>query len=189
MKHIILGVSLLILSWQSFAEQPLSKPLLEQYVSTIEKFQGLEEKYPAMGSEFENLLQMTPDAVMKKIKGMPAYNEIENIVKAAGYDSFEQFYQQSYRIMSSMFAVQMQQMPDSVESMSEMLNSTVERMKKSGMPSEMISKMEKEMAAQKANIDSMATLAKSASNEDIAFMKENMMWLMSIMPNGIGANQ
>ncbi|MDO6445949.1 hypothetical protein Q4493_09210 [Colwellia sp. 1_MG-2023] len=189
MKHIILGVGLLILSWQSFAEQSLSKALLEKYVSTIEKFQGLEDKYPAMDAELENLLQMTPDAAINKIKGMQAYGDIEKIVKAAGYDSFEQFYQQSFRIMSSMFAVQMQQMPDSVESMSEMLNSTVERMKKSGMPAEMISKMEKEMAAQKANIDSMATLAKSASNEDIAFMKENMMWLMSIMPNGIATNQ
>ncbi|MDT0604547.1 hypothetical protein [Thalassotalea castellviae] len=189
MKYIMVGVGLLILSIQSFAEQSLSKPLLEQYVSTIEKFQVLEDKYPAMESEFENVLQMTPSAAIDKIKGMQAYSDIEKIVKAAGYDNFEQFYQQSYRIMSSMFAVQMQQMPDSVESMGAMLNSTIERMKKSGMPSEMISKMEKEMAEQKANIDSMATLAKSASDEDIAFMKENMMWLMSIMPTGIANNQ
>ncbi|MDG1751622.1 MAG: hypothetical protein P8I03_08180 [Thalassotalea sp.] len=189
MKNIIIFITFVLVSFHSLAEQSLSKPLIEKYFSTIEKFQVLENKYPAMENDLESLMQMTPAAAINKIKGMPAFGDIEKIVKMAGYESFDQFYQQSYRIMSSMFAVQMQSMPQGIESMSGMLNSTLERMKKSGMPDDMIKKMEKELGEQQANIDNMTALAKSASNEDIAFMKDNMMWLMSIMPNELGSSQ
>jgi hypothetical protein len=189
MKPLIIFITLVLVSFHSFAEQALSKPLIEKYFATIEKFQVLENKYPAMEKDLESLMQMTPDAAINKIKGLSAFGDIEKIVKMAGYDSFEQFYQQSYRIMSSMFAVQMQNMPAGMESMSGMLKGTLDRMKKSGMPDDMIKKMEKELAEQQANLTSMETLAKSASSQDVTFMKDNMMWLMSLMPNGIGTNQ
>jgi hypothetical protein len=185
MKHFIIFITLVLVSFHSFAEQSLSKPLIEKYFATIEKFQVLENIYPAMEKDLESLMQMTPDAAISKIKGLPAFGDIEKIVKMAGYDNFEQFYQQSYRIMSSMFAVQIQSMPEGMESMSGMLKGTLDRMKKSGMPDDMIKKMEKELAEQQANFNSMETLAKSASDQDVAFMQENMMWLMSLMPNEI----
>lgn len=189
MKYIVLFITLVLISFQSTAEQSLSKPLLEKYFSTIDQLEGLEAKYPNMKNDLESIMQMTPEQAINKIKSTPAYNDIEKIVKSAGYDNFEQYYQLSYRIMSSMFAVQMQSMPESIESMSGMLKSTLERMKKSGMPDDMIKEMEKEMAEQQANIDNISTLAKDASTEDIAFMKENMMWLMNMLPNVLGHSQ
>lgn len=189
MKYIVLFITLILISFQSSAEQSLSKPLLEKYFSTIEQFESLEAKYPDMDDDLESIMKMTPEQAIHKIKSTPAYHDIEKIVKSAGYDNFEQYYQLSYRIMSSMFAVQMQSMPQGIESMSGMLKSTIDNMKKGGMPDDMIKKMEKEMAEQQANIDNMATLAKNASSEDVAFIKENMMWLMNMLPNALGDAQ
>ena len=186
MKYIVLFITLILISFQSVAEQSLSKPLLEKYFSTVDQFEGLEAKYPDMENELESIMQMTPEQAINKIKSTPAYNDIEKIVKSAGYENFEEYYQLSYRIMTSMFAVQMQSMPQGVESMSGMLKSTIEKMKKSGMPDEMIKEMENKMAEQQANIDNMTTLAKNANSEDIAFLKENMTWFMNMLPNALG---
>jgi len=182
MKYILIVAIFLLTSFQSLAQEPLTKEFVQKYFSTIGKLQTLDMKYPNIDQEMESLMQLTPEAALQKIEGLDAYNDIEKLVKSAGYDNFEQFYKQSYRIMASMFAVQMQHMPQGGGSIKETIENTIAEMKKSGMPDEAIAELTKEMSEQQSYFESMEKISKNASKKDIDFMKDNMMWIMSLMP-------
>ncbi len=183
MKFNLLFFVLLLSSFYSAAQQPLSKALVEQYFSTTESFSSLDNKYPALKEQWQGIMQLSPDAALAKIKKFKAYGEMETIVKSAGYKGFDEFYHQSNRIIASMFSAQLQRMPAGMDDMETRLNDTIAQMRKNGVAEDMINKMKKEMSEQGKQYAFMKNMANSASEEDRAFMNQNMAWIMSILPS------
>jgi len=84
-----------------------------------------------------------------------------------------------------MFAAQMEQNPMMMEQLKAMQSAQLEnlkQMKDKGMPEEMLKELEKNLREQNLYNDKLKHWVKSASQADIQFIKDNMTWLMSIMP-------
>ena len=87
--------------------------------------------------------------------------------------------------MGAMVAVQMEKMPAGMGmgDLGSMMDISIQTMKQNGVSAEVIAEMKQNMEQQNADMKGMKIAAKNASSEDKKFVRENMDWLMSIMPD------
>ncbi len=184
MRKFVTLCCALLLSINAFAEQALSKVLIEQYVQLTNKITPLMNANPELDREFDELKTIDKAKIIDKLKSTAIYPEFKAAVIASGFDNVEHYLDISFRIMGAIFNAQMQQLPEGMklDGYLEQMKEQVEMMKKQGMPQEMISEMESSMTEQLKDMAFMQEAAASASAADIKFVSENLDWIMQILP-------
>lgn len=183
MKHILTILLLTFFSNTLLAASPLNKNTAEQYFSATRGLEVFEENHPEIAERFDSSDYTDKEKLMEMVQKDPQFSALEKVVKASGLSSFEAFYDLGIKITGAMMAIQMEQMPAgmSMEQMFSTQEASIERMKSMGVPKAELDKMKQEVEKQKAGIANMMKLAQHASEQDKAFVRENMAWIMENM--------
>ena len=173
----------LFLSTQALAEIALSKATAMQYFDAIKKLQIFEKNNPELAARLNSSDFLNKEKFMSMITREPKFGELENQVKLSGLPNFEAFYELGIRVTGGMMAVQMEQMPQgmNIEQLLSSQQQTIDQMKAANLPQAQIDQMSQQLQKQRKNMEQMVALAKRASAEDIAFVKDNIAWLMQNM--------
>lgn len=184
MKKLMVIFLLLLAPSIVMAQQALTKDSMMNYFSAAKQLEALGKKYPELESTFEGMDFLNQKELTQKLKSLPIYDQIKKVITDSGYDGIEEFYGITMRFMSSMFAAQMEMMPAgvSLDVMTVPLQKQIEKMKQQGAPVEVIAELEDGLNKQMEQMAKMKKTAKKASPADIQFIKENMSWIMSQMP-------
>lgn len=184
MKKLLVIFLLLLTPSLVMAKQALTKDSMMNYFSTANQLEVLGKKHPELANTFENMDFSDQKNLAKKLKSLPIYDQINKVITGGGYDGFDEFYDVTMRFMGSMFAAQMEMMPAgmSLDSMLSPMQKQIEKMKKQGAPKEVVDELESNVNQQIKRMTMMKKSAEKASPEDVKFIKENMSWLMSKMP-------
>ncbi|WP_085298840.1 hypothetical protein [Cognaticolwellia mytili] len=184
MKKIIITVSILFMSFMASAEQALSKDLILKYFSVTDQLEILDLDNSSMLEEISDVMLLDREEAIRIVESLDEYPQIKSITDSAGFTNFENFLDIGYRVIGSMYAVQLKQNPElmQIQNFTAAIESQIDSMKKRNMPKEVIDEMEREVASQKNAIESMSKAAKDASSVDITYVENNFEWLMSILP-------
>jgi hypothetical protein len=184
MKKIIITLSILLMSFIANAEQALSKDLILKYFNVTDQLEILELDNSSMLEEISDVMLLDRKEALRIVKSLDKYPQIKSITDSAGFTNFENFLDIGYRVIGSMYAVQLKKNPElmNIQNFTAVIESQIESMKKRNMPKEVIEEMEREVASQKNAIESMSKAAKDASSVDITFIDNNFEWLMGILP-------
>ena len=187
MKKFIITCCFVFFSLHAYAEQALSKALIEQYVQSISKIEQLVKTNPELGDKLDDLMMLDPSQIVKAVEVLADYPQIKSIISSAGFDDFKEYIEIGYRLMGGVFQSQMANMPAgmNMDSFVEQMQGQLENMKKSGMPKEALTELEENLAEQLKSMEFMKKAAASVSPEDIAFVKENLDWIMQMMPSDV----
>lgn len=181
MKRIIIILVMMSQPIWAYAEQPLSRALVESFIEASTQMGTLENKYPQIFKRADQFSDTEDEQFIKYVKSSAAYPDIKRIISASKFKSIEEFVSMSKRIMGSMYAVQMQKMPAGMN-INSMMESGIMAMKQTGASADMIAEMQRDLERQKAEMAEMNQAAKTASAQDKKFVTDNMEWLMAIMP-------
>lgn len=186
MKKIILALILLTQPVLLLAAQSLNRQLVKSFYATSDKLDALEAKYPQEFKRMDDFSLEEKDKITGYIKSISAYPEIRSLLSANGFSSVDEFFDVSYRIMGSMYTVQMQKLTPQekrqMDAMNQSFEESVKMMKQNGMPDSMIAGMKAQLQDMQNQQLVMQQLANSASKADIKFARENFDWLMKMMP-------
>ena len=184
MKKLVISVCLVLLSISAYAEQALSKALIEQYVKSTDMITPIMKANPELDKQLDEIMLLDKSEIINKLKSMDVYAKVKSAVTAAGFDDVEQYLETSFRIMGAIFNSQMQQLPDGMtfDSYLEQMQQQIAMMKSQGMPKEVIAQMEKGITEQLKNMEFMKKVADKASKADVDFVTQHLEWIMEILP-------
>lgn len=184
MKNLLLAIFLCVFTSTALAATALTKATAQQYFAAIKNLEQVQNQYPDIENSLDSALFADRSAFLKMLKSLPQYSVIEKAATSTGLRDFEQFYDIGMKVMGGLMAVQMEQMPPglSVDDMLSAQEKSIEKMRSMQLPQAEIDQMLSQLAEQKQAMQGMLKLAKTASAEDKAFVKENMNWIMENMP-------
>ena len=179
----VIWVILLGFSTVSQAQQALTKELITSFQAVSQQWQALEGEYPELTSSLDEIDLSQPDKIITQLKNSKAYPKIKSILASSVFGDVEEYYDIATRLMGGMMAYQMQKMPSGmdVDSMGEMLKSSIQQMKANNAPSAMISEMEQQLADMEKNMKSMKLAMKNISAADSKFIHDNAQWILSVL--------
>lgn len=182
MNKLILTLLLISTSWCVYAEEALTKPLIENYFNVTNKLTSLDL---GEAEDISDVMMLEREEVIRTITSLEVYPQVETIVEAAGFDDFSEFLDVGYRVIGSMYAVQLEKHPElmQMQNFTTQVEAQIASMKAQGMPASVIEEMEAEIEMQKKSIKVMAKAAEEASSADKAFVNTNFAWLMSVLPD------
>lgn len=185
MNKIILTLILLsVSSWVS-AQQPLNKETVESFIRLNTEMIKLESKYPEVFERADSYEFSEDSKGISYLKSSVAYPDIKRALSVSNFKSLGEYIRVTSRIMGAMVAVQMEKMPAGMGmgDLGSMMDISIQTMKQNGVSAEVIAEMKQNMEQQNADMKGMKIAAKNASSQDKKFVRENMDWLMSIMPD------
>jgi len=185
MKKLLVAISLFIISISAFAEQALSKKLIEKYMQTITDIELIAKANPALEEQMDDLMMLDKSSAIGAIKSSSAYPKIEQSIKSAGFSSLGEFYDVTFRIMGGMFKTQMNKMPEgmTVDNFISQMENQIAQLKNQGLPESMLTKMEEQFQEQLKSMKFMQRAAKDVSAADVKFVGDNIEWITKIMPS------
>lgn len=186
MKKHLATICLFIISTSVFAEQALSKNLLEKYMQTISDVESLTKANPALEKKMDDLMLLDKAGAMAVIKSLDAYPIIKKSIQSAGFSGFDEFYDIGLRLMGGLFKTQMKQMPEgmTMDGFIMQMESRIVQMKKQGMPGSMLTTMEEQLKEQLKSMKFMQKAATNVSAADIKFVGNNIEWITKVMSSG-----
>ncbi len=189
MKKLVISVCLVLLSINAYAEQALSKALIEQYVKSTDMITPIMKAHPELDKQFDEVMLLDKSEIINKLKSMDVYAKVKSAVTSVGFDDVEQYLDTSFRIMGAIFNSQMQQLPEgmTLDSYLDQMQQQITMMKSQGMPAEMISQMEKGITEQLKNMEFMKKAAANASKADVEFVTQHLEWIIKILPEEDGS--
>ncbi len=186
MKKIILALILLTQSTLLLAEPVFSRELITSFYTISNKLDTVAVKYPKAFQGMDDFTLQENDKLIKYVKSTQAYPEIRSILSASGFSSIDDFFNFSYRILGSMYAVQMQKMTAEekrqLDAIGGMFDGRIKMMEQNGAPASKIVSMKAQQKEMQAQQVAMQQAAKNASKADIKFASDNFNWLVSNMP-------
>lgn len=185
MKKTTLTLVILLLSipFVSQAKQALTKELISSFSEVSKQWQSLEALYPELASSMDEVDFSQPEKIISKLKSSKAYPKIKSILAETNFNSVEEYYDVSIRVMGGMLAHQLQNMPQGmkIDSMSAMLRNNIKQMKANNVPSSMIAEMEQQLADMDKSMKMMKSAMKNTSAVDKQFISDNAQWIMSVL--------
>lgn len=182
MYKIVFTLCLCFLSLTVQAEQPLSKPLIENYTKCMSAFSTIVESSPALENKMSEAMALGKDSIVETIQASPLSGKLQSLVKEAGFNDLEEFIGVSYRIMGSVFAVQMQKPESSgLNEYIQMLETQLANIDSQGMPKALVESSKERIESQLNGMKGMQKAAKYASEEDIAFVSQHYSWVEEMM--------
>lgn len=180
---IFIGVTLMVLSAFSQAEQALSKELITSFQKISAKWEILEASYPELSASLDDVDLSQPEKLISQLKNSKAYPQIKSILAGSDFATIEEYCNVATRVMGGMMAHQMQSMPESmnVDSMVQMLKQNLQQMKASNAPSSMVAGIEKQLVDMEKNMKNMKAAMENTSEADKKFISDNSQWIMSVL--------
>ena len=182
MKKILIILAMMSQSIWAYADQPLNKVIVEAFIQASANLDTLESKYPDIFQRADQFSNLEDEQFIQYMESSAAYPDIKRALFSSGFQSLEDFVSISKRLMASMYAVQIEQMPAGLN-INAMMESGILAMKQTGASAEMIAEMQIDLDRQKAEMEEMNQAAKNVSAQDKKFARDNMAWLMSILPD------
>jgi len=184
MKYLLLAI-IFSLQVLSVSAQPLSKELIEAVFLASEKLDSLEGKYPEVFSKMDEFSSSEQDKSMKYLESSPAYPEIKAILKSGNISSLKEMEAIFKRIMGGLSSAQEGQVSaeQGLSQMVLLLEESIENMKRQGVSADVIKSMEVNLEESKAQRAEILGAIKAASEEDKKFVRDNLDWVMSKMPD------
>jgi hypothetical protein len=184
MKKLLVAISLFIISISAFAEQALSKNLIEKYMKSIADIELLAKANPALEEKMDNLMMFDKNSAIDALKSLDIYPKIQSRIKSAGFSGLNEFYDISLRLMGGIFKTQMNKMPDGMtaDSFISQMENQIAQMKKQGLPESMLTEMEEQFKQQLKSMKSMQKAAENVSAADVKFVSDNIEWITKAMP-------
>lgn len=173
------------MSISAFAEQALSKNLIEKYMQIIGDIELLAEANPALEKKMADLMIFDKNAAIDALQSLDVYPQIEKSIESAGFSGFSELYDIGLRIMGGIFKAQMNKMPEGMttDNFITQMENQITQMKKQGMPQNMLSGMEEQFKEQLNSMKFMLKAAEDISAADIKFVGDNIEWITNIMPS------
>ena len=187
---------LLLFGSNAFAqEKPFTIELIDRLAKVTASAKDLSDKYPELDNEIGiETVSKGGKALADALKKSKAYDDINKITKANGFNSIEEMTEYQFRFWSAQAAVGLEQMPHDVseEQMqqifalnSKMIAEQKEAMLKMGMSeAEVKAKIEKSTKSMEESMKSIKyakMAAKSAKPADVAFVKANQPYIEKLM--------
>ncbi|GAA5133719.1 hypothetical protein [Thalassotalea piscium] len=187
MKYLLPFILIICFTQTAFAQEPLTKALVEQYFRATKDFQQLKTTHPELANKMDNLTLMDKNQFLSTMKGLSFYPEINRVIKAAGIKDLEQVYDLSLRLIGGLMSMNIEQMPEmaNIDELIAAKQKVAEKMKSSNTPAEARDQMLQMMETQTNNMMKMVNLSKNASAEDKKFVKDNADWIMKNMPQDL----
>lgn len=184
MKKITIALSFLLMSLIANAEQALTKELIQNYFSVTEKLEAIDIGNSALFDELDDVMLIDKKETLRIVESSGVYPQVESVVDSAGFSNFREFLNVGYRLIGSMYAVQLEKHPElmQMQNMTSQVEAQIKSMKERGMPVEIIEKMEKEAISQRKYIEVMNKAAQEAKSADKSFVDSNFGWLMEVLP-------
>ena len=184
-KSIAFGILFSLFSTFSFAEQPLTKELINSFQVMTKQWQALENKYPELSATLDTIDVSEPEKIISQIKQSSAYPQIKSILAQNNFNSIEEYYNIAMRVMGGMMGYQVQNMSNgmNIDAMTQMLKQNLAQMKASNAPAEMIAGIEKQLTEMESGMKQMKAAMKNTSEADKQFFNENAQWIMSVLDN------
>ena len=181
MKKLIITLLLSTMSLLVQAEEALSKTLIENYFGATNQIAMLDMED---SDALDDILMLEREEVISTITSLDVYPQIASIIETSGFDNITEFVDIGYRVIGSMYAVQLEKHPELVQmqNFTTQVEAQIASMKAQGMPASVIEEMEAEVKMQKKSIAAMSKAAENASRADKAFVNANFGWLMSTLP-------
>ncbi|GLX77115.1 hypothetical protein tinsulaeT_04550 [Thalassotalea insulae] len=185
MKNLVMVLCLIGLSINAYAQQALTKELIEQYIKSTDLITPIMAANPALDKQLDDMMMLDAAEIINKLKSTGVYSKVESVVTSAGFDDVEQYLDTSFRIMGAIFNSQLQQLPEgmTLDSYLEQMKGQIKMMKAQGMPQNVISEMEKSISEQLKNMEFMKKAAANVSEDDVKFVSEHLDWLMQLLPS------
>lgn len=157
---------------------PLTMESVNKMFMAMSEVQDIGDRYPGLDKADQANAFITGDfaPLIKDLKNTPAaYADVTKAVKAAGLGSLEEYLGILHRTMVAYTATQLEAMPASAyENMDQMVAMQKDAIKGAGMPEELVAQKLAELDEMAAKQKAMISAAKSASKDDIAFVKKNL---------------
>lgn len=179
----VLCVCTLLFSFSVYAEQALSKALIQQYTQATEQLDKLLEVHPDLEKQLDDLILLDKAERLTLIKSLPVYPKIKSIVTNTGFDDVEEFLDIGLRVMGATVKLEMDQMPNNmtIDSYIEQMKKQLSSMKKEGIAKEMVDQMEATINMQISSMEAIQQISKNASEADIKFVNDNIEWVTQVM--------
>jgi len=184
MKLSIVFVVFLFCCSFAHASQPLSKNLIQKYIESTDQIEKIVEADPKLDKQLSDSMMMNKAQTIELVKSLKIYPQIKQVIKAAGFADFAQYYDIGYRIMGAMFKKQINSMPAGVnlDSYIRQMEEHLSSMKAGGMPESALKEMEASINEQLKSMAFMKKAASDALSDDAQFIVDNFEWMMKIMP-------
>ncbi|AZQ84155.1 hypothetical protein EKO29_09050 [Colwellia sp. Arc7-635] len=167
----------------AYAEQALSKPLIEQYVKTTAQLDELLIAHPDVEQQLSEAMMMDKSQRSALIRSMAIYPKVDDIISGQGFDSVEVFLDFSERVSAATINVEMKQTQNemSLDDYIKQMKEQIAVMKKQGSSQALINEMEATINMQMNSMQYLLDIAKNSSEEDIKFATDNYEWLMQML--------
>lgn len=110
LKTLLVSIGLLLSSLAQ-AEQPLTPKIIEHWLSSTDSIQQWFDSYEALqddSSEEDDEAEFTLEYMIGELKAAGAYNEAEDVVQKAGFDSLEQWGGIQIRIVKAAMSIEIE---------------------------------------------------------------------------------
>ena len=173
---ICLSVIFFNLNANALSQQALTKTLIQQYAKATEDLTPLIEADSATENKLSDAMQQGKIEMLDVIKSLDIYPEIKLRVTSAGFYSIEQYLDASLRIIGATISSQEQITGMDIDQLFTMMEGQISTMQEQGI-------ITKEMLDGFNSMKSMKNLKENASEADVRFMKENLDWVLKMIPN------
>ncbi|MFL0803977.1 MAG: hypothetical protein K6L81_09665 [Agarilytica sp.] len=184
MKYLV--IVLCLVAPALWAEgKPLDKAVVQSFYATVEKIDMLEDKFPQIFEKADKFSMADQEKAIRLIEKSKAYPDVKKALANSGFKDLNELYDISMRFMGAIYAVQLEKMPAGVnpDAMTKSLEHNIKLMKESGAPAQMITGMEASLAESRAQSKDMAFAMSKASDADNQFVRNNLAWVMTLIPD------
>ena len=164
------------LNANALSQQALTKTLIQQYAKATEDLTPLIEADSETKNKLADAMQQGKVEMLDVIKSLDLYPEIKLKVTSAGFYNIEQFVDASLRIMGAAISSQEQTTGMDIDKLFTMMEGQISTMQEQGI-------ITKEMLDGFNGLKAMKSLKENASEADVRFMKENLDWVLKMIPN------
>lgn len=186
MKYLILV--LLFVSSPLWALTPLTKASVQSALDLSQQIDSLEDRFPEviqrLQQEDENT-ELNKTALIAYLEKSDAYPTIKSFLSNSEFNNLKDLYDFSDRLFSSITYVQLEGQSDAefnLNDIEKMIKASIESMKSTGAPVQVIAEMENDLLEHQANMKAMKAYAESSKPEDRNFVKNNFQWIIDSMP-------
>ncbi len=171
--YLLILITFFSQSVYALATTPLNKKIISAYVDVNHKLAHVNKKFPGLLNKANKFKVSERDELIFFLRSSRAYLEINDVLTSSGFDSVDSYVDTTFQIMGSIYAVQFDKMPNTVED----LKSNITMMKSSEYPKEKIHLLEKDLEEAIADREEIKLSIAHVTEEDKKFVSDNIEWL------------
>lgn len=179
MKKLIAIFILMSVSLPVFADQTLSKKLIESWYDAGENLESMEQKYPKILKRVDEFSLAEASQMIEYIKKSEAFSDIKSNLSSSGFKSLADFFDVQQKITGGMGYLLKQRQPEGMN-WNDMEGELKKNLKiaKEGGSKGMIIMLEETLEV----YSGMRMAEKTLTDKDKLFLNGNADWFMSLIP-------